>query len=72
LRNEIAELKQAVVAADQARVTAEKQSDDTRAKFAEANNHIVALECERDEALSQLKSVKETEQRFQLPHHREK
>jgi Flp pilus assembly protein TadD len=66
LRKEIAELKQAVVAADQARVTAEKQRDDTQAKFAEANNHIVALERERNEALSQLKSAKETEQRFQL------
>jgi Flp pilus assembly protein TadD/uncharacterized protein YdcH (DUF465 family) len=47
-------------------VTAEKQRDDTQAKFAEANNHIVALERERNEALSQLKSAKETEQRFQL------
>ena len=66
LRKEIAELKQAVVAADQARVTTEKQRDDTQAKFADANNHIVALERERDGALSQLKSAEETEQRFQL------
>ncbi len=66
LRKEIAELKQAVVAADQARVTTEKQRDDTQAKFAEANNHIVALERERDGALSQLKSAEKTEQRFQL------
>jgi Flp pilus assembly protein TadD len=66
LRKEIAELKQAVVAADQARVTAEKQRDDTQAKFTETNNHSLALERERDDALSQLKSAKETEQRFQL------
>ena len=65
LRAEVAQLKGAVAAADQARVTAEKQRDDTQAKFAEANNHIVALGRERDDALSQLKSAKESEQRFQ-------
>jgi len=64
LRAEVAQLKEAVAAADQARVTAEKQRDDTQAKFAEANNHIVAVEHERDDALSQLKSAKESEQRF--------
>jgi len=66
LRAEVAQLKGAVAAADEARVTAEKQRDDTQAKFAEANNHITALERERDDALSQLKSTKETEQRFQM------
>ena len=65
LRAEVAQLKGAVAAADQARVTAEKQRDDTQAKFAEANNHIIALGHERDDALSQLKSAKESEQRFQ-------
>jgi Flp pilus assembly protein TadD len=65
LRAEVAQLKGAVAAADQARGTAEKQRDDTQAKFAEANNHIIALERERDDALSQLKSAKESEQRFQ-------
>src|SRR5262245_62685862 len=62
---EVAQLKGAVAAADQARVTAEKQRDDTQARFDEANNHIVALERERDDARSQLKSAKESEQRFQ-------
>jgi Flp pilus assembly protein TadD len=65
LRAEVMQLKGAVAAADQARLTAEKQRDDTQAKFAEANNHMVALEHERDNALSQLKSAKESEQRFQ-------
>jgi tetratricopeptide (TPR) repeat protein len=65
LGGEVAQLKEAVVAADQARVTAEKQRDDIQAKFAEANNHIIALERERDDALSQLKSAKESEQHFQ-------
>jgi tetratricopeptide (TPR) repeat protein len=64
LRAEVVQLKDAVTAADQARVTAEKQRDDTQTKFAEANNHIVALEHERDDALSQLKSAKQSEQRL--------
>jgi Flp pilus assembly protein TadD len=65
LRAEVAQLKGAVAAADQARVTAEKERDDSQAKFAEANNQIVALEHERDDALSQLKSAKESEQRLE-------
>src|SRR6478672_8183858 len=65
LRAEVAQLKGAVATADQARVTAEKQRDDTQAKFAETNNHIIAIERERDDALSQLKSAKESEQRLQ-------
>jgi Flp pilus assembly protein TadD len=65
LRAEVAQLKGAVAAADRARVTAEKQRDDTQAKFADANNHITALERERDDALSHLKSAKESEQRLE-------
>jgi len=65
LRGEVAQLKEGVTAADQARETAEKQRDDIQAKFAQANTQIVALERERDDALSQLKSAKESEQRFQ-------
>ena len=65
LRAEVAQLKGAVAAADQARVTAEKQRDETQTKLAEASNHLVTVEHERDEALSQLKSAKESEQRFQ-------
>jgi Flp pilus assembly protein TadD len=65
LPSEVTQLKAAVAAADQARMTAEKQRDDTQAKFSEANNHIIALGRERDDALSQLKSTKESEQRLQ-------
>jgi tetratricopeptide (TPR) repeat protein len=65
LHAEVAQLKGAVAAADQARVTAEKQRDETQTKLAEASNHLVTVEHERDEALSQLKSAKESEQRFQ-------
>src|SRR5438034_2837283 len=65
LRAEVVQLKGAVAAADQARMTAEEQRDDTQAKFAEVNNQVVTLGRERDDALSQLKSAKESEQRFQ-------
>jgi Flp pilus assembly protein TadD len=65
LRAEVAQLRRAVAGADQARVTAEKRRDDAQAKFAEANTHIIALECERDDALLQLRSAKQTEERFQ-------
>jgi hypothetical protein len=65
LRAEVAELKGAVAAADQARVTAEKQRGRYSSQVREANNHIISVERERDDALSQLKSAKESEQRFQ-------
>ena len=65
LQAQVAELKGAVAAADQARVTTEKQRDDSQAKFADANNQIITLERERDDALFQLKSANESEQHFQ-------
>jgi len=65
LRAEVARLKDAVAAAEEARVTAEKQRDQTNTKFAEANKQIATLIQERDEALAQLKGMKEAEQRVQ-------
>jgi len=65
LRDEIARLKSAVTVAEQARVTAEQQRDETNKKFAEANKQISDLAHERDEALSQLKGMKDAEQRVQ-------
>jgi Flp pilus assembly protein TadD/chromosome segregation ATPase len=65
LRAEVARLKDSVVAAGEARMTAEKQRDETNAKFAEANKQIASLAQERDQALAQLKGMKETEQRVQ-------
>jgi tetratricopeptide (TPR) repeat protein len=62
LRAELAQLKAAIATADQARITAEKQRDDTQARFAQASNQIVALEHERDDALSQLKLAKASQQ----------
>ena len=66
LRGEVAHLKDALAAADSARLTAEQQRNETQAKFAEANTQIAALEHQRDEALAQLKAAKETEQGVQL------
>jgi Flp pilus assembly protein TadD len=66
LRSEIAHLKDAVAAADEARVAVEKQRDDTQAKFAEANEHITALEHQRDGALAQFRLVQAPEQGVQL------
>ena len=65
LRAEVARLKDAVAAAEEARVTTEKQRDQTNTKFAEANEQIATLMQERDEALAQLKGMKEAEQRVQ-------
>jgi hypothetical protein len=65
LRSQIADLKNEVAAAEEARATAERQRDETNAKLAEANNQIAAVEQQRDEALAQLKGVRETEQHAQ-------
>ncbi len=66
LRAEIARLKESVAAADQSRVAAEKQKNDIQAKFAAANNQIITLEHQRDEALAQLNVAKEAEHGVQL------
>jgi len=59
---QIADLKNAIAAAEEARATAEKQRDETNAKLAEANTRIAAVEQQRDGALARLKAVSETEQ----------
>jgi Flp pilus assembly protein TadD len=66
LRSEIAQLKNVVASADDARVTAEKQRDDTQAKFAAANEQIARLEHQRDEAFAQFSVVQGSEQGIQL------
>jgi tetratricopeptide (TPR) repeat protein len=72
LREKIAELQVALDKArgdlDDARKekhVVDARLNDIQAKFAEANNHVIALEQERDDALLQLRSAKQTEQRFQ-------
>jgi hypothetical protein len=65
LRAQIADLKNEVAVAEQARATAEKQRDETNVKLAEANMQIAAVEQQRDEALAQVKAGSETEQHAQ-------
>jgi Flp pilus assembly protein TadD len=65
LRDEVARLKGAVAAAEQAHVTADQQRDETNQKFAEASKQISDLVHKRDEALGQLKGMKDAEQRVE-------
>jgi hypothetical protein len=62
LRVQIADLRNEVALAEEARATAERQRDETNAKLTEANKQIAAAEQQRDEALTQLKTGSETEQ----------
>jgi len=62
LRTEIADLKDAVAVAEEARATAERQKDETNAKLAEANKQITAIEQQRNEALARLNAERETGQ----------
>jgi chromosome segregation ATPase len=65
LRAQIADLKNQVAVAEEARATAEKQRDETSAKLLEANKQIAAVEQQRDEAFARLKAGSETEQHAQ-------
>ena len=65
LSAEIARLKDALASAEEARTTAEKQKDDSYAKVAEENKQIAALAQERDGALTELKGMREAEERVQ-------
>jgi hypothetical protein len=62
LRVQIADLRNEVALAEEARATAERQRDETNAKLTEANKQIAAAEQQRDETLTQLKTGSETEQ----------
>jgi myosin heavy subunit len=62
LRAQIADLKDAVAVAEEARATAERQRDETNAKLAEANKQVTAIEQQRDEALAQLNAGSEAGQ----------
>ena len=59
---QIADLRNEVALAEEARATAERQRDETNAKLTEANRQIAAAEQQRDEALTQLRTGSETEQ----------
>src|SRR4029077_16836582 len=62
LRAQIADLRNEVAVAEEARATAERQRDETNAKLAEANEQIAAVAQQRDQAFTQLKGESETEQ----------
>ncbi len=63
LRAEVDRLKEAVIAAESARVAAEKEKDATNAKMAEANKRVGAITKERDQAVAEAKGSKEAQQR---------
>ena len=62
LRAQIADLRNEVAVAEEARATAVRQRDETNAKLAEANKQIAAVAQQRDQAFTQLKAGSETEQ----------
>ena len=66
MRAEITRLKDALIAAESARVTAEKEKDASNAKVTETNKQIAGITQERDQALAQLKGMKEAQQRVQV------
>src|SRR5881227_1035279 len=63
LKGEIVQLKQALAAAEEGRATAEKERDSQNAKLADANSQIAKISKERDDALSQLTGLKDSEHR---------
>jgi len=62
LRAQIADLRNEVAVAEEARAIAVRQRDETNAKLAEANKQIAAVAQQRDQAFTQLKGGSETEQ----------
>jgi len=66
LRAEISRLKDALTAAEEARLTAEKAKEQAGAKASEADKKIASVTKERDAALAQLKGGKEPEKRVQV------
>jgi len=63
---EIAQLKKALIVAEKGRVVAEKGKDEATAKAAEAKKEIANTSKERDDALAQLRGMKEAQQRVQV------
>ncbi|MDP9254536.1 MAG: hypothetical protein M3O66_06325, partial [Verrucomicrobiota bacterium] len=65
LRAEIGRLKDALTAADEARLAAEKEKEQRGAKLAEAEKKIASVAQERDQAVAQVKGMIDAEQRVQ-------
>ena len=66
LKAEIGQLKKALAAAQEGRTAAEKERDEANAKAGEADKQLASATKARDEALAQVKGMKETEQRVQV------
>ncbi len=66
LRAEITRLKDALIAAEGARATAEKERDASNAKALETSRQIAGITKERDDAVTQLKGVKGAQQRVEV------
>jgi Flp pilus assembly protein TadD/predicted nucleic acid-binding Zn-ribbon protein len=63
---EIAQLKKALVVAEKGRVALEKEKDEATAKAAQATKEIANTSKERDDALAQLRGMKEAQQHVQV------
>ncbi len=66
LKGEIAQLKKALASAQVGRAAAEKKRDAANARATEADNQVSGATKERDEALTQVKGMKKSEQHVQV------
>jgi Flp pilus assembly protein TadD len=66
LRAEVAQLKKALASAEQGRVAAEKQKDESASKLNQANSQVASVTKERDQLLEQLKAGKDAQDRVHV------
>ncbi len=66
LQAQIAQLKEALGTAEQGRSAAEKERDNQRTRAKEADARVASVSKERDDALSQIAGMKDTERRVQM------
>ncbi len=66
LKGEIAQLKSALLNAEQGRVAAEKEKESATAKLGEASTQIASVTKERDQLVAELKTSKDAQQRVQV------
>ena len=66
LKAEIAQLKKTLASAQVGRAAAEKERDAANARATEADNQVAGATKERDEALTQVKGMKKSEQHVQV------
>ncbi|MEP6956042.1 MAG: tetratricopeptide repeat protein [Chthoniobacterales bacterium] len=66
LRAEIGQLKSALTAAEEGRVTAEKEKDAASTKLGKADTQIASITKERDELMGELKNAKDAQERVEV------